>query len=129
MSNFTAKEIAVLTALIEAYEFENNGWGSVYLDNAAHGLSDRSFAGVAGSLTRKGVYNDTGDCFCEVKLDALDNLAPEEATTEAAAANDLDAAAWAEGSREEYLTFAMGQGWSRSKARRAWRKVWGSMYS
>lgn len=75
MTTFTAKETAVLNALIAAYETEYNGWGTVYLDNADHGLDERSFAGVLGSLAKKGVYEDEEDsngCFGAVKLDALE---------------------------------------------------------
>lgn len=124
MTTFTAKETAVLTALIAAYEHSSDGWGTVYIDNAKHGLSDRSFAGVASSLTAKGVYNDIGDCFCEVKLDALDPTPVEQQGDQG-----LNATMYAKEERNQYIANAEAAGWSRSKARRAWRAVHGSMYA
>jgi hypothetical protein len=131
MTNFTAKETAVLKALIAAYEHERGGWGTVYLDNADHGLSDRAFAGVAGSLTKKGVYNDLGDCFGEVKLNALDNPLDDmvKVSEHLEAAASTNAADYTKDQRDAYMEAALASGMERSKARRAFRAVHGSMYA
>ena len=72
MTDLTANEAEVLAALraeIESTFIRTDGreWGTVYLDNVCRaGRTDRSFSGVLGSLTAKGLYRDGGDAFGEV---------------------------------------------------------------
>ena len=89
MTNLTNKEAQVLAALRAAAEttYETNGeqWGSVYLDNAGvEGMSAKSFDGVLGSLTTKGLYEAESDgIFGSVRLDG------DEATNEEVAVDNF----------------------------------------
>lgn len=70
MTNNEIKVLAALRANIEAYEYDDQAWGSVYLDNARpDGMSNRSFAGILSSLCAKGFYrSQDDDCFGYVKM-------------------------------------------------------------
>lgn len=82
MTTLTKNEIEVLAALRAEVEshFTREGvqWGTVYLDNVArNGRSDRSFSGILGSLTAKGLYADQGECFGSVPLAVEEDTAVE----------------------------------------------------
>lgn len=85
MSNvtFTSKEVQVLQGLYGAVENVHTQagakWGTVYLDNADTGeLTQRSVAGILGSLGKKGCYVDNGECFGSVKMGLLEEETPAE---------------------------------------------------
>jgi hypothetical protein len=61
----TALETTILTALRnEAEGMNNNGWVSVYLDNARpDDVSAHQFAAILGNLKQKGLYRSQGDDF------------------------------------------------------------------
>ena len=61
----TALETTILTALRnEAEGLNENGWESVYLDNARpDDLSAHQFAAILGNLEKKGLYRSLGDDF------------------------------------------------------------------
>lgn len=67
----TSKESQVFGQLLDASEGWSDGvWQEVYLDNCPMRSSDpRTFAGVLGSLTSKGLYRSgDDDCFGEVYI-------------------------------------------------------------
>ena len=63
-ANLTDLEAKVMAELINCVE-SGDEWGCTNIDNAMHHLSDtvtrKSFAGVLGSLTVKGLYRPEGD--------------------------------------------------------------------
>ncbi len=70
----TALETTILTALRnEAEGMNDNGWVSVYLDNArsSSGINGHQFAAILSSLKQKGLYRSQyDDAFGDVFVDA-----------------------------------------------------------
>lgn len=98
LTNNEANVLANLRAAVENTDTRADGavWGTVYLDNVARdGRSDRSFNGILGSLTNKGLYVDAGECFGSVLMGdapAVTELDAEQQALDNAVAN-LDQAA------------------------------------
>jgi hypothetical protein len=66
----TINEQRVLEALRAQSEWEDKGWGCVYLDNAKDCVSDlsrRQFAGYLSALEAKELYRTGDECFGYVK--------------------------------------------------------------
>jgi hypothetical protein len=74
MTHFTDNENRVLACLRSAVEgriTDKAGmtWGDVYLDNAIpDGMTVREFDGTLGSLTRKGMYQESEEAFGLVRI-------------------------------------------------------------
>lgn len=68
----TKNELEIYADLIRNVEYEEDGWGSVYLDNCSN-CQTLSWAGTLSSLKKKGLYRLSEKAFGEVRMPGPDN--------------------------------------------------------